>query len=184
MTIENGGMTIENGVMTITNNDEITVSDVSNFVSNFSVITKNIIELEKVNPDAKMPVCADEGSSGYDICSVEEVTLEPGEFKIVKTGLKWSPKCNSLEMQIRPRSGLAAKHGVTVLNAPGTVDASYRGEIGVILINHSKVAYKIEKGDRIAQAVIMRVEKDFDFEFVNAVSNTSRGEGGFGSTGK
>ena len=175
-------MTIISGELKITNNDEILVSN--NSISNFNVVTKNIIELEKVNPDAKMPVCADEGSSGYDICSVEEVTLEPGEFKIVKTGLKWSPKCNRLEMQIRPRSGLSAKHGVTVLNAPGTVDASYRGEIGVILINHSKVAYKIEKGDRIAQAVIMIVEKDFDFEFVNSVSNTSRGEGGFGSTGK
>lgn len=158
--------------------------DMNPIVSGFRVITKKIIEIEMAHPDAKIPKAADVGSSGFDLYSVEEATLEPGEFKVVQTGLRWNPNDNTLEMQIRPRSGLAAKHGVTVLNAPGTIDASYRGLIGVLLINHSKKQVVLAKGERIAQAVIARVQKDFDFEVVEKVSESIRGEGGFGSTGR
>lgn len=153
-------------------------------ISEFRVITKRVIEIELAHPDAKLPFSADEGSSGFDLYSVEEVTLDPGESKLVSTGLRWNPNDNHFEMQIRPRSGLAYKHKVTVLNAPGTVDASYRGVIGVILINHGKESVTLVKGERIAQAVIVRVEKGFDFEIVEKVSESVRGEGGFGSTGR
>ena len=158
--------------------------DMNPIVSEFRVITKKIIEIEMAHPDAKLPKCADAGSSGFDLCSVESVVIEPGERRIVSTGLKWNPNDNTLEMQIRPRSGLAAKYGITVLNAPGTIDASYRGIIGVILYNTSDQAYQIPVGERIAQAVIAKVEKGFEFEVVKKVSDSERGEGGFGSTGK
>lgn len=158
--------------------------DTNSKISEFRVVTKKMIEIEIAHPDAKVPKSADIGSSGFDLHSVEEVTLEPGEIKLVPTGLRWNPNDNKLEMQIRPRSGLAYKHGITVLNAPGTIDASYRGLIGVLLINHGKVAVTLAKGERIAQAVIAKVEKDFDFEVVTKVSESVRGEGGFGSTGR
>lgn len=153
-------------------------------VSEFRVVTKSVIELEMTHPDAKIPMSADIGSSGFDLFSVEEVTLKPGERKLVSTGLKWNPKNNKIEMQIRSRSGLAYKHGICVLNSPGTIDASYRGVIGVLLINNGHEVVTLAKGERIAQAVIARVEKDFDFEVVTKVSESVRGEGGFGSTGR
>lgn len=153
-------------------------------ISEFRVVTKRVIEIELAHPDAKLPFSADEGSSGYDLFSVEEVTLQPGERKIVPTGLKWNPNDNKLEMQIRSRSGLAYKHGIAVLNEPGTIDASYRGLIGVLLMNHGQLPVTLAKGERIAQAVIAKVEKDFDFEVVSNVAQSVRGEGGFGSTGR
>lgn len=131
---------------------------------------------------AKLPTKADEGSAGYDLYSIETVTIEAGQWQVVSTGLIWEPDTNNVEMQIRPRSGMALKHGITVLNAPGTIDASYRGIIGVLLINHSDKPYTVEIGDRIAQAIIAEVI-DVDIKIVNKMGESQR-KGGFGSTGK
>jgi len=111
--------------------------------------------------------------------------LESGEFKVIPTGLYFELPTN-VELQVRPRSGLAAKHGVTVLNSPGTVDSDYRGEVGVILINHSQYAYKVQPGERIAQGIFNEISGKSEVEFrkVIKLSDTSRGVGGFGSTGK
>jgi dUTP pyrophosphatase len=112
----------------------------------------------------------------------EAVILKPLARAIIKTGL-FIELPVGFEAQVRPRSGLAAKHGLTVLNSPGTVDADYRGEIGVILVNLSNTDFKIENGERIAQLVIAKHERATWLE-VNQLNETSRGEGGFGSTGK
>lgn len=108
--------------------------------------------------------------------------LEPGAVALVPTGLTIELPTGT-EGQVRPRSGLAAKHGITVLNSPGTIDSDYRGEVKVILINHSKTPFAIERGERIAQLVVARYES---VEFVPAseLTDTSRGSGGFGSTGR
>lgn len=122
-------------------------------------------------------------SAGMDLRAVTNtpVILEPMERVIIKTGLYIAlPK--GLEAQVRPRSGLAAKKGITVLNAPGTIDADYRGEIGVILVNLSKESFTIENGDRIAQMVIAKYER-VEWNLVDELSETSRNTGGFGSTG-
>ena len=111
----------------------------------------------------------------------ESITLEPLGRAIVKTGL-FIELPIGYEAQVRPRSGLAAKNGITVLNAPGTVDADYRGEIGVILVNLSNVPFTVENGERIAQLIIAKHERAEWIE-VQELSETSRGEGGFGSTG-
>ena len=122
-------------------------------------------------------------SAGMDLRAnlIELVTLKPLERAIIKTGL-YIALPMGYEAQIRPRSGLAAKHGITVLNAPGTIDADYRGEIGVILVNLSNDEFTIKDGDRVAQMVIARFEHT-KWEEVNVLSETSRGDGGFGSTG-
>ncbi len=122
-------------------------------------------------------------SAGMDLRAklTEAVTLEPLERTIIKTGL-FIELPIGLEAQVRPRSGLAAKKGITVLNAPGTIDADYRGEIGVILVNLSNVAFTIENGERIAQLVIAKHERA-EWVEVQELSETSRGAGGFGSTG-
>jgi len=139
------------------------------------------LQVKKIHANAKVPAYAHDGDSGMDLFSVEEVELMPGETKVVKTGLQVSmPK--GFEAQVRPKSGLAAKFGVTVLNTPGTVDSGYRGEIMVILANLGKDAYKVEKGKKIAQMVIARVE-EAEVEEVEALDETARNTGGFGSTG-
>lgn len=122
-------------------------------------------------------------SAGMDLRAFIEkaITLQPLERAIVKTGLFIELPVGT-EAQVRPRSGLAAKNGITVLNAPGTIDADYRGEIGVILVNLSNEAFTIENGERIAQLVIAQHERA-EWVKVEALSETSRGEGGFGSTG-
>lgn len=147
----------------------------------YGVERQNCIAFKKDHPDAVIPTKAEPGATGYDLTSIEEVIINPGEFKMVSTGLKW--QASGWDMSIRPRSGLAAKHGVTVLNAPGSIDSSYRGIIKVILINHSKELFKVEKGMRIAQAVFHKVE-DVLIGEVEELTETIRGEGGFGSTGK
>lgn len=139
---------------------------------------------ESNNPD---PEYATAGSSGFDLRANLEspVTIPPHGIKIIPTGLYFEIPEN-FEIQVRPRSGLAAKNGVTVLNTPGTVDSDYRGEIKVILINHSEVGFFVNHGDRIAQAVIASViGKNFvKLNKVNNIDeNTERGSGGFGSTG-
>lgn len=129
-----------------------------------------------------LPKYETKGSAGLDIKSIEELTINPGERKLVKTGL-FLEIPEGYEVQVRPRSGLALKKGVTVLNSPGTIDADYRGEVGVILINHSDESYDIIIGDRIAQMVFAKVEQA-DWLETEEMSETERGEGGFGSTGK
>jgi dUTP pyrophosphatase len=123
-------------------------------------------------------------SAGMDLRAniTEAVILKPLARTIIKTGL-YIELPVGFEAQVRPRSGLAAKHGLTVLNSPGTVDADYRGEIGVILVNLSNTDFKIENGERIAQLVIAKHERAVWLE-VEQLNETSRGEGGFGSTGK
>lgn len=122
-------------------------------------------------------------SAGMDLRAhiAEPIVLKPLERAIVKTGL-FIELPVGIEAQVRPRSGLAAKNGVTVLNAPGTIDADYRGEIGVILVNLSNEIFKIENGERIAQLIIAKHERA-EWELVTELSETVRGEGGFGSTG-
>ena len=122
-------------------------------------------------------------SAGMDLrANIEQtITIKPLERVVVKTGLMIALP-SGYEAQIRPRSGLAAKKGITVLNSPGTIDADYRGEIGVILINLSTEDFLINDGDRIAQMVVAKYER-VDFEHVEELNETSRGVGGFGSTG-
>ena len=131
-----------------------------------------------------MPAYATQSSAGLDLKAVlaEAVTLGPLERKIVGTGLKIALP-DGYEAQVRPRSGLAAKHGITVLNAPGTIDADYRGEIGVILVNLSNEPFTIQPGERIAQLVVAQYSQ-VEWSPVESLDSTQRGEGGFGSTGK
>ena len=132
----------------------------------------------------KLPEYETGASAGMDLRAniSEAVILKPLARAIIKTGL-FIELPVGFEAQVLPRSGLAAKHGLTVLNSPGTVDADYRGEIGVILVNLSNTDFKIENGERIAQLVIAKHERATWLE-VNQLNETSRGEGGFGSTGK
>ena len=130
-----------------------------------------------------LPSYASTGSSGCDLrASVDApVTLNPGEVKLVPTGLAISVP-PGYEAQIRPRSGIALKHGVGMVNSPGTIDADYRGEIGIILINWGKDPFVIQRGDRIAQMVIARVCRA-EFREVEELDETERGDGGFGHSG-
>ena len=122
-------------------------------------------------------------SAGMDLRAYVEgpITLSPGERKLIKTGLHIELP-DGYEAQVRPRSGLAFKKGITVLNSPGTIDADYRGDIGVILINHSNEEFVVKSGDRIAQLVISKFEK-VHWETSDEINSTSRGDSGFGSTG-
>jgi dUTP pyrophosphatase len=140
------------------------------------------VKFTKLHPDAKPPMYQTDQSVGADLTSVEDVDIEPGQFRLVKTGIAVElPR--AIEMQIRPRSGLAFKHGVTVLNAPGTIDSDYRGEVGVLLINHGTDTFRVCKGDRIAQAVLAKAIL-MNYKYAKELSSTARGEGGFGSTGR
>jgi len=145
----------------------------------FPVVVK--IVNESGNP---LPAYATEGSVGMDLCAHihESVVLEPLERKLIPTGL-FIELPDGYEAQVRPRSGLALKQGITCLNSPGTIDADYRGEIGVILINLSNEMQVIKNGDRIAQMVIAPVTQ-ISWEPATALTPTNRGAGGFGSTGK
>lgn len=136
---------------------------------------------KRVNPDAVLPAYAHLSDAGMDLRSVEELEIAPGKRALVRTGLVVNlPPMH--EAQVRPRSGLALKHGVTVLNTPGTIDAGYRGEIGVILANFGESPFKVAKGDKIAQLVVAPVLKAEVVE-VDEIDETDRGAGGFGSTG-
>lgn len=120
-------------------------------------------------------------AAGVDLMASHAGEIEAGKYTLVKTGISIELP-EGYEAQVRPRSGLALKQGVTVLNTPGTIDADYRGEIGVILINHSEITFKYDKGDRIAQMVIAPVVQA-KFEEVSDLTDTARGAGGFGHTG-
>jgi dUTP pyrophosphatase len=133
--------------------------------------------------DNALPQYETNGSAGLDVRSAENSLLKPGEFKLITTGLRVEIPYG-YEMQVRPRSGLAKNYGVTVLNSPGTIDADYRGEIGVILINHGQYDFEVKPGDRIAQLVVAPVER-IQWQAVSELTtSTLRGEKGFGSTGK
>lgn len=140
------------------------------------------VGFKRIHPDAELPGYAHEGDAGMDLKSVEDVVLPPGGRVLVHTGLVMELP-SGYEAQVRPRSGLALRHGVTVLNTPGTVDAGYRGEIGVILANFGSDGYAVKKGDKVAQMVIAPVTRA-DVAEVSSVDETERGGGGFGSTGK
>jgi len=131
--------------------------------------------------EEKSPVYADNGSAGADLRSVIDYILKVGEIKLIPTGIKMAIP-TGYEVQIRPRSGLALKYGITMPNSPGTIDCSYRGEIGVILQNLGNNDFEILSGDRIAQMVVSKYEVG-NFIRVDKLSETTRGEGGFGHTG-
>ena len=130
----------------------------------------------------KLPAYQTLGSAGMDVFSNEDYVLKPERRTIISTGL-FVEIPQGYEIQVRPRSGMAAKYGVTVLNAPGTIDSDYRGEIGVILYNSGQSNFEINKGDRIAQLILAPVVQ-LEWEEVKEISDTDRGEGGFGSTNK
>ena len=141
------------------------------------------ILIKRLSKEVPLPKYETDGSSGFDVAAFIEKNIEikPGKSKIIPTGLAVSiPK--NFEIQIRPRSGLAAKNQISVLNTPGTIDSDYRGEIKVILINHSDKNFTVVKGLRIAQMVLCPVVKA-KFKEVDSLEDTKRGSGGFGSTG-
>lgn len=133
-----------------------------------------------------LPAYETSGSAGMDLRAAigedEIVTLAPGARALIPTGLKFALE-PGYEVQVRPRSGLALKHGITTLNSPGTIDSDYRGEVGVILINHGQDIFEIKRGERIAQMVVARHEQA-EISVVASLDETLRGEGGFGSTGR
>ena len=132
--------------------------------------------------DNPMPCYKNPGDSGMDICSNEDVRILAFNWKLISTGI-YLEIPEGYEVQVRSRSGLAAKYGLMVLNSPGTIDSGYRGEVSVILMNHNHFPYDVTKGDRIAQLVMASVVRA-DIVTVSELSTTERNEGGFGSTGK
>jgi len=139
------------------------------------------IKIKKIKENSILPHYAHEGDAGVDLYSTGDYVLKPGQRLLVSTGLSMAiPK--GYEGQIRPKSGLALKHGITTCNSPGTIDSGYRGEIGVIVINHGAEEFKIEKETKIAQIVFNKIETA-EFEEVENLEDTKRGEYGFGSTG-
>jgi len=142
------------------------------------------MKVEVVNLSShELPKYTTNESAGLDLRAELQspIVLEPGQRSLIPTGLKIALP-TGYEAQVRPRSGLAYKHGITVLNSPGTIDADYRGDVGVILINHGSEPFTIENGERIAQLIIAKFVQ-IDWDEVLDLSTTSRGEGGFGSTG-
>jgi dUTP pyrophosphatase len=142
-----------------------------------------IVPIQKLSENATFPEYATAGAAGMDLSAavVEPLTLAAGAFTLVPCGFAIALP-HGYEAQVRPRSGLAAKHGVTVLNAPGTIDADYRGEVKVILINHGREAFTVTPGLRIAQMVIAAVEQVM-WAPADTLPDTERGSGGFGHTG-
>ena len=142
------------------------------------------ILVKKLDSRVKLPSYKTVGSSGMDLMALTDkpITVLPKKSYLVPTGISVAMPKN-YEIQIRPRSGLAAKNNISVLNTPGTIDSDYRGEIKIILFNHGSDEFLINNGDRIAQIVLMPVHK-IDFEEVENLPDTVRGEGGFGSTGR
>ena len=140
------------------------------------------IQIVKLEPSAQIPTQANSGDAGFDLYSVEEVTLAPFERSAVRTGISIALPASTVGL-VHPRSGMALNHGIGVLNSPGTIDSGYRGEIKVILINlDPNKSFTIKPKDRIAQLVIQDF-KNAEFALVEELSNSSRGNSGFGSTG-
>ena len=142
------------------------------------------ILIKKTNKEVITPKYKTDGSSGVDLSAFLEkkVVIKPNSSELIPTGLQVAIP-EELEIQIRPRSGLAAKESIGVLNSPGTIDSDYRGELKIILFNHGKKNFIINNGDRIAQMVLVPILK-MEFEEVDSLPDTVRGQGGFGSTGK
>lgn len=139
------------------------------------------LKIKKLNEDAIIPKFAHKGDAGMDLYSTSEVEIPAGETRLIKTGIAIQLP-HMTEAQVRPRSGLALKHGISMANTPGTIDSDYRGEIGVIMINLSKEDFVINPGERIAQLVLGKV---YQMDLVEGeLSVTERGEGGFGHTGR
>ena len=168
------------------------MEQIESFGANMNDTTTNYSEFKietkfTNNSNNSDPEYAKVGDSGFDLRAFisEPITLKPLERKLIPTGLKFELPTNT-ELQVRPRSGMALKYGISVLNTPGTVDEGYRGEVGVIAVNLSNENYTIQPGERIAQGVIMNVVGQGISKLVkvNNLSETERGEGGFGSTGK
>jgi dUTP pyrophosphatase len=139
------------------------------------------IYIKKLVPNAVTPTYASEGSSGADLYSVEDTIIAPHTHALVSTGIAIAMP-RGIEAQVRPRSGIALKSGVTVLNAPGTIDSDYRGAVKVILINHSEKPFEVRRGMRIAQMVFGHVER-VHFEVADELDRTERNDGGFGHSG-
>jgi dUTP pyrophosphatase len=142
------------------------------------------VRIQRLRPDAQLPKYMSDGAAGMDLAASldADVTIAPQQRALVGTGLAIAlPR--GFEAQVRPRSGLAAKHGVTVLNAPGTIDEDYRGEIKIILVNHGDQPFVVKSGERIAQLVIARVERVVLDEQAS-LDGSARGAGGFGHTGR
>ena len=142
------------------------------------------VQIKRLDPNVEIPEYKTSGSSGVDLMAnlTQNIIIKSGESCLVPTGLSISiPK--DCEVQIRPRSGLAAKSQITVLNTPGTIDSDYRGELKIIIFNHGKEQFVIKNKDRIAQMVLMPILK-FDFQEVDDLDDSGRGTAGFGSTGK
>jgi dUTP pyrophosphatase len=137
--------------------------------------------VKRLSDAATLPAYAHPGDAGLDLCAAVAVSIEPGETKLVGTGLSIELPPGT-EAQVRPRSGLALKHGITVLNTPGTIDHGYRGEVGVILINHGRARFDVQPGMKIAQMVVASC-LTVAVEETGNLSGTARGQGGFGSTG-
>jgi len=137
----------------------------------------------KIKTKGFIPFYATKGSVAADLqyFGVDTVIIKPGHSALIPTGIQVALP-EGYELQVRPRSGIAIKHGVTVLNTPGTIDSDYRGEVGVILINHGILDFRVNPGDRIAQAVVSKVEI-VEFVRVDDLDTTERGDGGFGHTG-
>jgi dUTP pyrophosphatase len=140
-----------------------------------------VVKIQRVHPSAKLPTYANPGDAGADVYALEAAQLQPLERRAVATGL-CAEVPEGYELQIRPKSGLALHHGITVLNTPGTIDAGYRGEIKVILINLGSEPYEVQPGQKIAQMVVAPVLLGAFIEVAD-LSQTQRGTGGFGSTG-
>lgn len=139
------------------------------------------LKVKRLVPEAELPRYAHPGDAGLDVFAAEDAVLQPGTSARIRTGFCVELPPNT-EAQVRPRSGLAFRHGITVLNAPGTIDAGYRGEVAVLLINHGRDTFEITRGMRIAQLVIQPVIRAEVVE-TSRLGETVRGEGGFGSTG-
>jgi len=139
------------------------------------------IEFKKLNPDARIPEYKTAGAAGADVYAVKNADIRPGGTTLIELGFSIAIP-EGYEVQVRSRSGLALKNQVIVLNSPGTIDSDYRGPMGVILANFGKDVFYVNKGDRVAQLVINKVET-FPYEEVEELDETERGVGGFGSTG-
>lgn len=140
-----------------------------------------VVKVKKLHPDAKLPKFQTEGSAGADVVSIEDVDIQPGDIKAISLGFAVSIPLG-YEIQLRPRSGLALKYGISVPNSPGTIDSDFRGEMKAILINHGKDNFKVCKGDRIAQIILNKIPT-CAYVQVEELDKTGRNTGGYGSTG-
>ena len=141
-----------------------------------------VLDVRRLDPDLPLPSYAHPGDAGLDLFAADTTTLRPGERALVPTGVALAIPDGFVGL-VHPRSGLAVDHGLTVLNAPGTIDSGYRGEVKVLLINHGEEVAEVTHGQRIAQLVLMRVDM-VDVREVDLLDSTVRGTGGFGSTGR